>query len=232
VQKYTAISSPGSFTGTASTSPVVVTGLTNGTAYTFTVAAGNATGNNIFSSASASVTPFNPASFESIATLTPTSGGSVTFSSIPSTYTHLQIRYIAQTDRATYPISVHTTRLNGDSGSNYTIHYLTGDGASAGSSQSTTSAQVYTGYVASNAATNVFGVGVIDILDYTNTNKYKTVLTLNGYDTNGNANGQGNAGVWSGTWMNSSAITSITMSFIFGSNYQSGTKFALYGIKG
>jgi hypothetical protein len=172
-------------------------------------------------------------SYESIATSTPTSGSQITFNSIPQTYKHLQVRCIAQTDRATYPISVATMQFNGDSGSNnYTIHYLTGDGSSASVSQSTPSGQVYVGYYSSNAATNVFGVSVVDILDYTNTNKYKTVRTLNGFDTNGNPNAQGNAGIWSGTWLNSSAVTSITMSFIFGSNYQSGTKFALYGIKG
>lgn len=62
VFKFTAVSNPGSVTATSTSSPVIVTGLTNGTAYTFTVAAGNATGNGPFSSASTSVTPAVPPS--------------------------------------------------------------------------------------------------------------------------------------------------------------------------
>lgn len=60
VQKYTAISSPGSITASATASPVVVTGLTAGTAYTFQVAAANATGSGVYSAASNSVTPTLP----------------------------------------------------------------------------------------------------------------------------------------------------------------------------
>lgn len=54
---YTAISTPGSFTGTGTSSPVSVSGLTNGTPYTFTVHATNAIGNSAESAASNSVTP-------------------------------------------------------------------------------------------------------------------------------------------------------------------------------
>jgi hypothetical protein len=57
VSSYTAISSPGSITGSASSSPVRVTGLTQGTAYTFTVVATNGYGNSLASSSSSSVTP-------------------------------------------------------------------------------------------------------------------------------------------------------------------------------
>lgn len=68
VSVYTATSSPGSITGTNSVSPITVSGLTNGTAYTFTVTATNANGTSTASSASNSVTPVNPiVSFWSIA---------------------------------------------------------------------------------------------------------------------------------------------------------------------
>jgi hypothetical protein len=57
ITSYTAISSPGNFTGTGASSPVTVSGLSNGTAYTFKVLATNAYGQSVLSSASNSVTP-------------------------------------------------------------------------------------------------------------------------------------------------------------------------------
>ena len=54
---YTVTSSPGGFTGTGTASPIIVTGLTNGTAYTFTVTATNTNGTSVPSSASNSITP-------------------------------------------------------------------------------------------------------------------------------------------------------------------------------
>jgi hypothetical protein len=54
---YTATSSPGGRTCTAISSPCTVTGLTNGTAYTFTVIATNGAGNSAASIASVAVTP-------------------------------------------------------------------------------------------------------------------------------------------------------------------------------
>ncbi len=60
---YIATSNPGNITGTSSTSPISVTGLTNGTAYTFTVKLNNGVVDSLSSAASNSVTPVVPGPF-------------------------------------------------------------------------------------------------------------------------------------------------------------------------
>jgi hypothetical protein len=80
-----------------------------------------------------------------------------------------------------------------------------------------------------NLSANIFSGFVIDILDYANTNKYKTIRYLSGYD----ANGSGRVGLGSGSWRSTSAVTSITLQGLeYSSNYKQYSSFALYGIKG
>lgn len=165
-------------------------------------------------------------SYESIATVTVGSGGSssVTFSSIPSTYTHLQIRLIGQI--SSFEAFLYT--FNSDSSASYTRHRLLGNGtsASAGNSYGNTSGAILPGAGFPTTA-NIFGAVVMDILDYTNTNKYKTVKALGGYD----ANGSGAFEIDSNLWMNTTAINSITIVPGAG-NITQYSSFALYGIKG
>lgn len=94
VSTFTATSSPSSITGTSASSPISVTGLSNGTAYTFTVTATNANGTSSASAASNSVTPAIPDGWYQIASTT-ASSGLITFSSIPSTYKALVLRFSA-----------------------------------------------------------------------------------------------------------------------------------------
>jgi hypothetical protein len=173
--------------------------------------------------ASANQPPYIPfASYESIATTTVGAGGaaSVTFSSIPSTYTHLQIRAIARVNSTDWV----QIRFNSDSGSNYSYHYLFGQGSgSGGSSGGASSTSTVTSILAPSTA-SVFGAGVIDILDYADTNKFKTVRSLTGFDENG----AGQINLTSAAWRSTSAITSIVISV---NTLQQYSSFALYGIK-
>jgi hypothetical protein len=178
-------------------------------------------------------------SYESIATVTVGSGGSgtITFSSIPSTFEHLQIRAIAQTNRATYNTSGASYRINSDTGSNYAYHLIQSDPASpstavnAGASSSTNILGAIS--LSSSVATNVFGAFVMDILDYKNTNKYKTVRILSGADTNGAASGfAGFMQFSSGLWQSTSAVSTLTFTPADGTQFNQYSTFALYGIKG
>jgi len=175
-----------------------------------------------------------PSSYESIQTVTVGAGGSssISFSSIPSTYKHLQIRYTARSTVANVNDGYTSIRFNGDAtnGNYYFLHYLQGDGAGASSGALSTNTIIYTGVAAGNSASaNVFGVGVIDILDYTSTNKYKVVRGLGGMDNNG----AGKVSLVSGNWFNTAAVTSITIGAnAFGNDFMQYSSFGLYGIKG
>jgi hypothetical protein len=174
-------------------------------------------------------------SFESIATTTVGSGGSssVTFSSIPSTYTHLQIRGIAKTGRATYGRDDIGMQFNSDTNTNYNDHLLYGNGASALATANNGSTFMDLGYIAGNGGASFFGAFVIDVLDYANTNKYKTVRNLSGVDHNGLiATFSGIVNLGSGLWRSASAVNSITLVNYTGTNFQQYSSFALYGIKG
>ena len=156
--------------------------------------------------------------YESIATVTVGSGGasSVTFNSF-SGYTHLQIRCLVKGSGVAYP----TLGFNGDTGGNYSTHNLFGNGSTASADHDFNQSTGTNTFILSSSQ---FSAGVIDILDYANTNKNKTVRTLGGYD----ANGSGRIDFNSGAWYNTSAITSITLS---GSTFAQYSSFALYGVK-
>lgn len=167
-------------------------------------------------------------SFESIATVSVGAGGSstITFSSIPSTYTHLQIRGIGR-DSSSHNAYLFM-RFNTDTNANYTRRVLGGNGGSVYSSGAIDVSIIGAPYSLPSTA-NFFGASVIDILDYKNTSKYKTVRGITGWDNNGGSN-YGNVELFSGLWRNTNAITSIELSCE--STFAQYSQFALYGIKG
>lgn len=172
-------------------------------------------------------------SFESIATVTVGAGGTSTveFTSIPSTYTHLQVRALGKMTNSGTATGAITMRFNTDTSSNYNAHRLLGENG-------TLYAQNYSGtyidfvgqWTLASSSANVFSVAIIDILDYANTNKYKTIRSLNGAE--GNSTAIADIALSSGLWRSTSAIDTIKFS---GSNFSGGlaqySHFALYGIK-
>jgi hypothetical protein len=164
--------------------------------------------------------------FESIATVTVGGGGasSIEFTSIPGTYQHLQVRALAKESGGTSSYTL-LVQYNADTGVNYARHLLEGSGTAASAASGTSTSTHWAFNVAAGNKT-YFGAGVMDILDYASTTKYKTVRTFGGSDQNGS----GFVGVYSGLWMDTSAITSIKLVAPF-SGFVEHSTAALFGIK-
>jgi len=171
-------------------------------------------------------------SYESIATANGTgSSGTITFSSIPSTYKHLQLRFSLKgtSSAGGYPTSF-PFYVNGDANNaNYYSHALNGSGSSASAGGGANNSDLIYAPGSNVDSTNYVG-GIVDILDYANTNKNKVFRSLNGLDNNGS----GYVRFTSLLWINTAAITSI--SFVTDPTYlgswTTASKIALYGIKG
>lgn len=177
--------------------------------------------------------PFIPTDFESIATaISNGTETSITLSSIPSTYKHLQVRVLGRNNIAAADASFAFMQVNGDTGSNYTRHELWGDGTSVNvSGAASTTGMQYATIVRNNATSGIFGVSIIDIQDYANTTRNKTFRFLTGNDRNG----AGLLALFSGAYLSTNAISSLTFvpNNIGGAQtFISGTTFSLYGIKG
>lgn len=168
---------------------------------------------------------------EPIASVVVPSGGlaSVTFGSIPQTYTHLQLRVFGTTNRTSASRDTYWIRFNSDTGNNYSRHSLYGDGASVGADAATSISYMIGGTIGGNG---YFGVNICDILEYANTNIYKTIRGLGG--VNDNTANFGLVDLSSGSWRSTAAITSITLltSGTTSTQFNQYSQFALYGIKG
>jgi len=161
------------------------------------------------------------------------SASSVTFTGLGaySGYKHLQIRYTARTDQAASGTSFMIARFNGDSGSNYSYHYLAEEnGVISAASTSKTYSRV--GRLArANNTTGSFASGVYEILDYTSTSKNKTSRSLSGNVTGQAAPFGPQVSFTSSAWYSTSAITSLVLTDIAAANFITGTRFSLYGVK-
>ena len=171
----------------------------------------------------------NVGDYESIATASGTgASGTISFTSIPSTYTHLQLRMFSRDDAAGTEGN-YIVQFNNDTAANYNSHYLEGSGAAVAAGVNTTKTYIYAFPYPQNSVTaSVYGGLILDILDYANTNKYKTSRALGGYD----ANGSGYVDFTSGLWMSTSAINRVDIKTMGAGNWTTASRFALYGIKG
>jgi len=171
--------------------------------------------------------------FESIATTTVGAGGvaEIDFTSIPSTYKHLQVRALVRTNRASTRDSLYIYVNNDRTTTSYTTHNLNGDGASATSAGygSGSGVGAQSGSLLGNSvASQTFSVFIMDILDYADTNKNTTIRMLGGWDSNG----AGDVFLNTNAFLSTAAVDRIGFDPVNGTGLMEYSSFALYGIKG
>jgi hypothetical protein len=155
---------------------------------------------------------------------------SINFNSIPTQFNHLQIRMSGRTNRGSSTMGYIYLRFNGDTGNNYSTRNMYGQGSSVSGEGYSSQPYIFAGLFSGDTGTaNCFGVSVIDILEYTKTDRNKTIKAISGYNQNTtDSNSQIRA--MSGSWMNLNSITSISLFEVGGNSFQQYSKFDLYGI--
>jgi hypothetical protein len=143
-----------------------------------------------------------------------------------SDFQHLQLRYAVRSTRAQVNSGLFM-RFNGDTANNYVVHQLIGTGSSVSSTASTArSTTLALPIPAANATASAFGAGVVDLLDPFETTKNTTIRGLGGIASSFNE-----LQLASGLWLNTAALTSITLVAILSDQWVSGSRLSLYGLK-
>lgn len=143
---------------------------------------------------------------------------SVTFSSIAGTYTDIVI--VMNLGNAS---SENTAiQFNSDTGTNYSITYLAGDGTSASSGRTTSAAYIRVDS-SSAPSTSLNSTHIVNVMNYANSTTYKSTVMRSNTASGGTA-------ATVGLWRSTAAITAIKIYGINSSNLASGSTFTLYGI--
>lgn len=151
------------------------------------------------------------------------SASSITFSNIPQTYSHLQLR---MRGTGTTNMGIFVVRFNGDTGGNYRTRILYGDATNVTSGYTSISPNGLNGTF-EYAYGTYHPTSVMDIYEYSSSTKYKTMRTIDGTDRNGT----GDIEFGTGVWKNQSAVTTITISPQYASGFAANSYFGLFGVK-
>jgi hypothetical protein len=181
-------------------------------------------------SAKGAFVSFAPASFESIATVVVGAGGqnTIQFNSIPSTFTHLQLRYASRDSRAGSTDAPVDLTFNGNTSAIYSKSYIQADGTTSAAGSEVNQTYLRLEGSGNGGLGSTFSIGITDIIDYTSSTKTKSVMQIVGVEKNASG---GFVRFQTGQWYNTSPITSITLT-PFSAPFLQYSHFALYGIKG
>ena len=173
-------------------------------------------------------------SYEQIATAVVTgTAATITFSGIPQTYRHLQLRYGVRSGSSSTTLGLEFNGITGFNNQSYSQHRITGFMTSVMSEGLGTRDNINLGFIPTGAGTS-FGAGIADILDYTSTTNNKTARSLSGrVERDSNAgNTDCDVTLYSGHLRNTGAVTSMRLFSVQGESLTVGSKISLYGIKG
>jgi hypothetical protein len=179
----------------------------------------------VLSAAGAGGEPIIP-DYELIATAFGTgSSGVITFSSIPTDYKHLQIRYTAKNSSTATQINI---TMNGITSGVYIRHSLFGNGSTVTSNASSTSqtAIQLVDSMSNSTTANATTAGIIDLLDYTSTSKNTTLRAFYA-----RADNTSRIYLSSGLYNQTTTVSSLTLTASAGS-FAALSRFSLYGLKG
>jgi hypothetical protein len=157
------------------------------------------------------------------------SATSVTFSSIPAGFRHLELIWQVRTDVAAVG-DFMVMQFNGDTAANYNWHQLIGNNNTAGDNTTPAATELRASQaVGGNGAPGQAGIGRLTIPNYAGTTFYKSFVSVNQAINTGGA-----ANFWivthAGTWSSAAALNAILLKPATGPNFVAGSVFSLYGL--
>jgi hypothetical protein len=175
-----------------------------------------------------------PSTYDPIMSLTlGVNADSVTFNNIPATYTDLILVTSVRETSSSNSLQELIFRINSDSGGNYSLTNLVSNGSSASSGRRAsgqTMAYIDYGRTQGNAGSGIFAVSITNIMSYSNTSVFKSMISRAGAITGTTITTRG-SGFTANLWQSTAAISSITfISFGGGTLYSAGSTFSLYGV--
>jgi len=156
------------------------------------------------------------------------SSPTITFNSIPQTYTDLIMVMTAGTGIST-GADIAVCYFNGDTANNYNYVQLGSNGNDANLYSSYT--RDFSGILAGNIpvggnAVHDYAGSIWNFMNYRDTNSWKNVMVRDGSAVTGGLPNASTVGAWRST----AAITSISMRTVNGYGFRAGTQFNLYGV--
>lgn len=152
----------------------------------------------------------------------------VTFSSIPSTFRHLQLRMTLKDSNASSTMDAAYFTFNSDAtATNYSRHFLSGNGSGVNSGYANSNVNAIQSVATNLFTASAYSAHVMDVLDYAQTTKNKTVRILGG--AHNSTYSAYSVSLSSAAWLSTAAVNSVTIGALAGQTWMIGSRFSLYG---